>query len=301
MRIPSDIDRADPLVFGLSARQLSILAIAAMASWILIEGLRTLVPLPVAAAITTPFSVLGLGLALMRRDGLSGDRFALAVLRHLHSPRRLVQMTDDAVPIRSLRSFDGRRLAALQLPLREIRDDGVLDLGPDGAAAIARVVPINFNLRSAEEQALLAAGFGRFLNSLQQPVQIVLRSERADLGAAVTAIRTAAPGLPHPALEQAALAHAAFLDELSLTHRILRREVLLVARAVASSAASTVGAHVAEMCGALSQAGLTAGRLDGRNVGAALERATGAVAKARDEMCAPGEVVRGRPPVEACS
>ena len=43
-------------------------------------------------------------------------------------------------------------------------------------------------------------------------MQILVRAGRADLSAAVAALRDAAPALPHPALEQAALEHAAFLE-----------------------------------------------------------------------------------------
>ncbi len=61
MRIPADIDREDPLVFGLSARQLCILGAA---PWSLpgscYEGARLLVPLPVAAAVRRPFAAAGL-------------------------------------------------------------------------------------------------------------------------------------------------------------------------------------------------------------------------------------------------
>jgi hypothetical protein len=49
--------------------------------------------------------------------------------------------------------------------------------------------------------------YGRWLNSLTGPVQVVIRAGRADLSAAVTALRESAGGLPHPALEHAALEH----------------------------------------------------------------------------------------------
>ena len=89
---------------------------------------------------------------------------------------------------------------------------------------------MNFALRSPDEQDALAAAYGRWLNSLTGPVQILVRAGRADLSAAVAALREAAPGLPHPALEQAALEHAAFLEGLAAERDVLTRQALLIVR-----------------------------------------------------------------------
>ena len=61
-------------------------------------------------------------------------------------------------------------------------------------------------------------------------MQILVRAGRADLSAAVAALRDAAPGLPHPALEQAALEHAAFLEGLAAERDVLTRQALLILR-----------------------------------------------------------------------
>jgi len=61
-------------------------------------------------------------------------------------------------------------------------------------------------------------------------VQILVRAGRADLSGAVAALRGAAPGLPHPALEQAALEHASFLEGLAADRDVLTRQALLIVR-----------------------------------------------------------------------
>ena len=106
----------------------------------------------------------------------------------------------------------------------------MIGLGSAGAATVAAVSTVNFALRSPEEQDALAAAYGRWLNRLTGPVQILVRAGRADLSAAVAALRDAAPGLPHPALEQAALEHAGFLEGLAAERDVLTRQALLICR-----------------------------------------------------------------------
>jgi Replication-relaxation len=61
-------------------------------------------------------------------------------------------------------------------------------------------------------------------------VQVLVRAGRADLSAAVAALRESAPALPYPALEQAALEHAGFLEGLAEERDVLTRRALLVIR-----------------------------------------------------------------------
>jgi hypothetical protein len=124
----------------------------------------------------------------------------------------------------------------------------VIGLGGEGAAAVAAVSTVNFALRSPAEQDALTGAYGRWLNSLTGPAQILIRAGRADLTSAVTALREAAGGLPHPALEHAALEHASFLASLAQERDLLTRQVLLVVREPARGArragASTAGRAV---------------------------------------------------------
>ena len=94
----------------------------------------------------------------------------------------------------------------------------------------AAVSTVNLALRTPAEQDALTAAFGRWLNSVTGPVQILIRAGRADLSGAVAALEDTAPALPDPALEDAALDHAAFLTELAASRDLLTRQVLLVTR-----------------------------------------------------------------------
>jgi hypothetical protein len=89
---------------------------------------------------------------------------------------------------------------------------------------------VNFALRTPSEQEALVASFGRYLHSLTAPVQILVRTERLDLSGQITELLARAGGLPHPALEAAAMEHADYLTQLGEQTDLLRRQVLLVLR-----------------------------------------------------------------------
>jgi hypothetical protein len=118
----------------------------------------------------------------------------------------------------------------LRLPARGITTEGTIDLGPDGHTALVACSTVNFTLRSPGEQNALAAGFGRWLNSLDGPAQIVVAAQRVDLSGYAQQLLDRAPSLPDPALEDAARAHAEFLAELAGQRELLHRQVTLAVR-----------------------------------------------------------------------
>lgn len=72
--------------------------------------------------------------------------------------------------------------AAAQLHLRiaEIRDNTVV-LKNGGVRAVLKVSSINFNLKSEQEQTAIIYSYQGFLNTLEFPLQIVIRSRKLDL------------------------------------------------------------------------------------------------------------------------
>jgi hypothetical protein len=242
VRIPADTDRPDRLLAGLTARQLVLLAVPAVALWVAWAALRRHVPLVVFFAAAVPVAIAAGGLALGRRDGLGFDRLVVLALRHLVSPRRLVPAPDGVSTAPSVLGVaSGPLPASLHLPVDRVRDDGTLDLGHDGTALVCRAVGTSFALRTAAERAGMVAALARYLNGSGGPLEIVVRAEPVDLRPAVAQLRDAAGGLPHPALEAAALDHAAFLTELAATRDLLRREVLVVFRDPAPTAPTPPG------------------------------------------------------------
>jgi PrgI family protein len=230
-RITADVDRPDRILAGLTVRQLVLLALPAVVLWAAYAESRRFVPLPIFAALGTPIVVAMVTVALGRRDGLPLDRLVVAAVRQYRRPRRLVPAPEGVPPAPAWAGHDPAPVPApLHLPAHGVGDTGVVDLGEDGVALVCQASPISFGLRTPAEQQALAAAFGRYLNGLASPVQVVVRSRPVDVSNQVERIRSAAGGLPHPALERAARAHAAFLAELAGTRDLLARQVLVVLR-----------------------------------------------------------------------
>ena len=236
IRIPADVDREDRLLGPLTARQLAILAASALVLWVAWAATRQLIPLPVFAGLAAPAAGAMATVAVGRWHGLPADRLLAAFGRHHLNPRRLVP-APDGIPTPSPKDTvtdgggGGLRLGPLGLPVLAIADDGTLDLGAEGTALLLHATAVSFALRTAAEREALAAGFGRYLNSLSHPVQILLGAEPVDLRPVINELHAAAPGLPHPLLEIACRDHANFLTSFAGSRPLLRREVLLVLRA----------------------------------------------------------------------
>ena len=237
-RIPADVDREDRVLAGLTARQLAILAVTGILLYSGWAITRAVLPLPVFLIVAVPVGAIAVVLALGQRDGISLDRLLLAAIRQRRQPRHQVAAPEGIRPspewlARSI-ATDTRGSdispAPLRLPADGVTEAGVVELGADGLAMVAVASTVNFTLRTPGEQEALVASFGRYLHSLTAPVQILIRAERLDLSAQIAELRDAAPGLPHPRLEAAALEHADYLDQLRRSTTLLRRQVLLVLR-----------------------------------------------------------------------
>ncbi|MHB1504815.1 MAG: PrgI family protein [Acidimicrobiales bacterium] len=236
VRIPADVGRPDKLLAGLTARQLAILAVAGVALWAAYLATRHLVPVVGFAAAAVPVAAAATLLAVGRVEGQPADRLVLAAWRQLRSPRRLVPAPGGVTgPPQWVATASGPLPAPLHLPLDNVEADGVIDLGADGLAVICRASEVTFALRTPAEQEALVAGFARWCNSLAEPAQVVVRAEPVDLAPMIDRVLAAAPGLPHPGLEQAAREHVQFLADLAARRTLLRREVLVVLRQRPSS------------------------------------------------------------------
>jgi len=256
------------------------------------------VPLAVFAAFAAPVAAAVLTLVLGRRDGLGLDRLMLAGLCQARRPRRLVP-APDGVPDLPRWAAAGRQPtppAPLRLPARSITTSGVIDLGAAGTALICQASTVSFALRTFGEQQALVAAFARYLSSLTTGVQILIRSTPVELSATIAGLRQAAGGLPHPGLEAAALAHAAFLSGLAAERDLLTRQVLLVLTDPASDAGAPGRLHrrAAGAATGLAGAGIAVTALDGAAAAAVLASAADPWAPARPAgLAAPGDIIVG--------
>lgn len=301
-RMPADVDAPDKVVYGLTFRQLAILAVAALIGYGAWNALHTLLPIPVLLGGAVVLGGVVFGLAVGRRDGLPMDLWILAGLRHSRSPRALTATDTTAKAPDWVQAPPTKVMlpAPLKLPADAIGDDGQISLGGTKAAMVA-ATSVNLALRTADEQAALIDTFGRWLNSLATPTQIVVSAQPVDLASSARTLARSADRLPHPALASACADHAQFLADLAERRDPLRRQVLIVTRASSGER----GEHAArrradETVRALSGLGVTTRALDGPAVTAALAAAADPYRPPRPGgLAAPDAVITATPATKA--
>ncbi|MER5477530.1 PrgI family protein [Streptomyces sp. NPDC002734] len=289
-RIPADISRPDRVLGPFTLRQTAILAVTALllyGGWWLSRPF--LAPL-VYLVLVVPVAGTAAALALGRREGVGLDRFLAARLAYARTPKRQVHAPEGVPPLPSFlptpwTAEAGQPPAAMHMPCDTVTEAGVLSLGSEGEAALATCSTVNFDLRSVSEQQSLTAGFARWLNSLTGPAQLLVRCHSVDLAPVADRLHQDAAALPHPALEQAARAHADYLAQLTAHGgSALGRQIVLVSRENAgrspSANASRVVQRVSEAQRSLASAEITVTALDGRRTAALITQAANADATA---------------------
>lgn len=273
VRLPADVEMEDRLAFGLTARQLVILGAAALVSYVIFTAAGSALPMPLAAALALPSALAGVALALGRHHGLSGDRIALAAARHLTRSSRRVA-SPDGLPARLPGVPAQPGISLLGAPVKTVLASGVVELADGTSALLLAANGTSFALRSQEEQAALTDAYGRWLNSLVEPMTITVRSEPVDLGQHASAIEQAASALPHPALRRCADAYARFLADLATQGEGLRRrQIVLVLSARGRGREATkadLERRASETSALLTAAGVELETLDGQRAAALL-------------------------------
>ena len=298
-RMPADVDAEDKVAYGLTFRQLAILAVAAVGFYGAWHTWHAFVPLPVLIGAAAICGGLVFGLAVGRRDGLPLDVWLLAAVRHSRAPRALSTTATTAKVPGWVQPPNSKVTlpAPLRLPADAITDDGEITLGGVRAAIVA-ATSVNLALRTVDEQAALVDTFGRWLNSLSTATQIVVSAQPVDLHSHARTLAAAAEAMPHPALADAAADHAKFLDDLAERRDPLRRQVLIVTR----TSAGEHGEHAARRRAdgtvrALSGLGVTTRALDGGAATAALAAAADPYRPPRPGgLAAPNTVITGPTP-----
>lgn len=299
IRMPADVEREDKILAGLTVRQLAIIGVPGVGLWAAYSGLGHLVSPIVFVVTAVPVMGAAVAAALVRRDGLSLDRLLLSAFRFARSPKRRATGTPVAEPVPSWVEATTPPLPSpLDLPVKSISDEGVVDLAEHGCAVLVSCSTVSFALRTPAEQAGLVNGFASYLNSLSTPVQLLVRAESIKLDPLVDTLDRAAPTMPHPALERAARDHADFLAGLAQSRDLLRRQIILVLRETSGDAVhatSTVRRRAEDAIRGLSAAGSRAQVLSGGQVAAVLASAADPSSRhvPPEGLSEPGSVITG--------
>jgi hypothetical protein len=134
-------------------------------------------------------------------------------------------MAKDTVKAARIPARDGT--TQKHLPFSEIRDN-VMILKDGSSRMVLRVSSVNFDLKSEEEQDALIGGYQRFLNSLRFPVQIIIRSLKADLEGYLAKLKGLAGNQKNPLLQEQTYRYIDFLIMLIDLAQIMRKEFYIV-------------------------------------------------------------------------
>ena len=93
---------------------------------------------------------------------------------------------------------------------------------------ILKVHPINFELKSEEEQDAIILSFQRVLNALRFPIQIVVRSLKIDLAPYLAKLSNRAYAQQNALLQTQTLKYIEFLKNLVEYAQIMRKEFYIV-------------------------------------------------------------------------
>lgn len=276
-KIPADVDTPDKIVYGLTARQLAILTVAGLIEYGIFKAAGQLLPQPVLIAVMIPVAGAAIVLALGRRDGLSLDAWLLAGIRQIRSPQRLAPAPEGKLAAAAAwapQAAPSARspLGVLRLPARAISESGVIDTGSQAVALVA-CTTVNINLRTGDEQAALIGGYGRWLNSLSSPVQVVISAQRVDLSSHAQRIAEGADTIANVALAEAARDYADFLDDLAMRRDPLWRTVTVAVTASGDRAQHEAARRAEHAASALSGLGVQTAVLDGGRATAVLATA----------------------------
>jgi hypothetical protein len=253
-RIPADIDTPDKIVYGLTARQLAIGAVAAAVAYLLYRTAGWRLPAPALVAVMLPIAGAAIVLVFGRRDGLPFDAWLAAAAGFYAAPKRLTPT-----------------VAPLTLPAAQINDVGVIDAG-DRKVVLVAATTVNLALQTSAEQAGLVGGFARWLHSLTGPVQLVVSTQRVDLASHAARTADAAETMSSPGLAALAGDYAGFLDQLAAGRDPLCRTVTVAVTAPAGSPSADreVRQRAAHTAAALQALGVRAAVLDGGRATAVL-------------------------------
>ena len=189
--------------------------------------------------------------------------------RDLKEPRTPHTPASASRRMQSARLKQAGEVQRLYVSARTIVKGHLLCLRPPGALAtpapglrdsycrVLEISPINFQLRSEEEQAEIIAGFGAWLNAQRFPLQILVQVRQLDLMPYMSRLQAAvrtrvdaldevqAPDVLAQRWVQLATDHVSFLQSLARNTQLLERHFYIILTFEGESTALVAGESIA--------------------------------------------------------
>jgi hypothetical protein len=113
------------------------------------------------------------------------------------------------------------------LPFSQIREN-IIIMKDSSVRLVMRCSTVNFLLKSTEEQDAIIISFQRFLNSLDFPVQIIVRSAKLDIDGYLNKLREMALGQKNSLLQNQTYEYIEYLKKLVEIAQIMKKEFYVV-------------------------------------------------------------------------
>ena len=117
--------------------------------------------------------------------------------------------------------------ARTQVGIKEVRD-GILVLPFNRYRAILSTSSVNFELQSEEEQDVIVETFQTFLNSLNSPIQILVRVRELDIDGYLEDFKEKCEGETEKIYIEQSKSYSEFIRKLVAGNKILSRRFYLV-------------------------------------------------------------------------
>ena len=122
---------------------------------------------------------------------------------------------------------DKKDSTQMHLKIAEIHDDTVV-LKNGGLRGILKTSSINLNLKSEAEQNAVIYSYQNFLNTLEFPIQIVVRSKRLDLEAYIEKLKKIGVKQSNPLLQKQTFEYVEYISRLVEYADIMEKKFYVV-------------------------------------------------------------------------
>lgn len=133
------------------------------------------------------------------------------------------------MPVKEKKSIPWWADASTQrhLPFSQIREN-IIIMKDSSARMVLKCSTINFLLKSTEEQDSIIIGFQRFLNALDFPIQVIVRSTKLDINWYLDKLGNIAVKQKNPLLQNQTYEYIEYLHKLVEVAQIMKKDFYIV-------------------------------------------------------------------------
>lgn len=131
------------------------------------------------------------------------------------------------MPVKNAKKSNSDQTTQRYLPFSQIRDN-IIVMKDNSSRVVLKCSTINFLLKSIEEQDAIIMSFQRFLNSIDFPIQIIVRSTKLDIDAYLNKLNHLAVKQTNPLLQNQTYEYIEYLKKLIEVAQIMRKDFYIV-------------------------------------------------------------------------